>query len=259
MSETAIETNEIKSKMHFRGKIMKTSLAGALVDIGKEKPAFLHIARIATDDQTSIKKVNTVLKEGQEIDVWVKRVTNDRIELTMFKPLDYEWRDLQPDTVVKGKVVKFETFGAFIEIGAERPGLLHVSEMAHEFVKKPQDLLQEGQEIEAKIIAVDRKKKQIKLSMKALLPEPEKVVFEPAPEPKPAKKDAPKVKKKEHVEPPEPEEVEPTAMELALRMAMDKAKKKETKEELPIKKPKSISKEQQDILSRTLEHKVQTK
>jgi small subunit ribosomal protein S1 len=259
MAEESIENKEIKIKMHFRGKVLKTSLAGALVDISMGKPAFLHIARIANDEKSTIKKVNTVLKEGQEIDVWVKRVTKDRVELTMYKPLDFEWRDLQSDMVVKGKVVKFEAFGAFIDIGAERPGLLHVSEMAHEFVKRPQDVIKEGEEIEAKIIAVDRKKKQIKLSMKALVPEPEKEIPQPKLETKPSKKSSPKDKKKEEEVSSEAEDAIPTAMELALRNAMDKAKNKVPKEEVHGKKTKELSHEQQEILARTLEQKALTK
>ncbi len=259
MAESETDKNELKPKTYLRGKVLKTRLAGALVDIGREKPAFLHIARITTDENAPIKIVNTVLKEGQEIDVWIKRITSDRIELTMYKPLDYEWRDLQPEMIVKGKVVKFESFGAFIDIGAERPALLHVSEMAHEFVKRPQDLIKEGEEVEAQIIAVDRKKKQIKLSIKALTPEPERETVKPEPEPRRPKKSTSKEKKKNVEEVSEPVEVEPTAMELAIRSAMDKAKSKETKDDIRTKKPKSISQEQQDILSRTLEQKVQTK
>lgn len=259
MAETEMTNNELKPKMQLRGKVLKTSLAGALVDIGRDKPALLHIARIIAEEKGPTRKIDTVLKEGQELDVWVKRVTSDRVELTMFKPLDFEWRDLEPEMVVKGKVVKFETFGAFVEIGAERPGLLHVSEMAHAFVKRPQDLIKEGEEVEVKILAVDRKKKQIKLSMKALAPEPELVIEKPVAEPKPSKKAPHKKSKKEESLVSESEEAVPTAMELALRNAMDKASNKEGKEESRSKKTKSLSKEQQEILARTLEQKVQTK
>jgi len=147
--------------------VLKTSLAGALVDIGLEKPAFLHISRIPSADKQA-KNVEDLLKVGQEIDVWVKRVTRDRVELTMFQPLEYEWSDLKSDMIVKGKVVKLEKFGAFVEIGAERPGLVHVSEISREYVKTPADKLKEGDEVEAQVLDVDRRKKQIKLSIKAL-------------------------------------------------------------------------------------------
>src|SRR5659263_591143 len=96
----------------------------------------------------------------------------------MVKPLDLEWRDIKKGMTIKGKVVRLEKFGAFVEIGAERPGLVHISEMAHGYVKQPGDVVKEGDEIEAKVIEVNRRKKQIKLSMKALRPEPEVVVVE---------------------------------------------------------------------------------
>ena len=59
----------------------------------------------------------------------------------MIKPLDLEWREIKTGLVVKGTVVRLETFGAFVEIGAERPGLIHISEMAHGYVRTPADVL----------------------------------------------------------------------------------------------------------------------
>lgn len=255
--ETADTKNEIKVKMHFTGKVIKTSLAGALVDIGSGKPAYLHVARIAVSSGQQIKNVDDVLKEGQEIDVWVKRVVTDRVELTMFKPLELEWRDLKPGMVVKGKVVKIEKFGAFVEIGAERPALVHVSEMAHEFVKQPTDKVKEGDEIEAQILDVDRKKKQIKLSMKALqteLPEEEKIsVEQPS---RSGKRSSRKGKSHEVEEVQEEQEPEQTAMEIALRHAMNRSKKeKDAERDDRVKKIKGLSKVHEDIFSRTLEQK----
>ena len=92
----------------------------------------------------------------------------------MIKPLDLEWRDIKKGMTVKGQVVRLEKFGAFVEIGAERPGLIHISEMAHGYVRQPSDVVKEGDEVEAQVIDVNRKKKQIKLSLKALQPEPVK-------------------------------------------------------------------------------------
>src|SRR5512140_373650 len=89
----------------------------------------------------------------------------------MIKPLAYEWKDLEPETIVKGKVVRLESYGAFVDIGAERPGMIHISELARGYVKAASDVVKEGDEVEAKIINVDRKKRQIRLSMKALQPE----------------------------------------------------------------------------------------
>lgn len=73
--------------------------------------------------------------------------------------------------VVKGKVVRIETYGAFVDIGAERPGLVSVSELTRGYVKTPNEVVKEGDEVEAKVLDVDRRKRQIRLSMKAILPE----------------------------------------------------------------------------------------
>lgn len=249
------ETSEIKPKMHFKGKVILTSLAGAKVDIGIGKPALIHVSQIETPDNKPIKKVDEVLTPGKEIDVWVKRVRDERIELTMFKPLDLEWRDIKKDMVVKGKVVRLEKFGAFVEIGAERPGLLHVSELSHGFVRTPSDLLKEGDEVEVQIIDMDRKKKQIKLSMKAL--QPEVIKEEPVVEKTKPRKPGKKGKQSEVPEEAEtPAVPEPTVMELAYRQAMDKAKTRGDSGR--VKKGKNASREQEEILSRTLENKVQT-
>ena len=65
--------------------------------------------------------------------------------------------------------MKLKKFGAFIDIGAERDGLVHVSEMAHDFVKSPTDVVKVGEDVEVKIIGVNRKEGKIDLSLKALM------------------------------------------------------------------------------------------
>ena len=150
----------LEPKTKLSGKVLKTTLAGALVDVGQSIPGVIHISQLSKD---AINKVDDVVKEGQMVDVWVRRVKKDRIELTMIQPLGLDWKEIEPDMIVKGKVVRLETYGAFVEIGAERPGMIHVSELAHGYVKTPSEIVKEGDEIEAKVLEVDRKKKQIKL------------------------------------------------------------------------------------------------
>ena len=138
MSVVADSNRTIEPKMHFTGKVIKTRLAGAVIDIGVGKPAVLHISQVVAPEGAQIKRIEDVLKEGEEIEVWVKKVARkddeERIELTMLRPLDLEWREIKVGNNVKGKVVRLEKFGAFVEIGAERPGLVHISEMAHGYV-----------------------------------------------------------------------------------------------------------------------------
>lgn len=272
--ETSVnQSTELNVKAHFSGKVVKTSLAGALVDIGTGTPAYLHVSQIVTEQPDQpIKKVDDVLKVGQEVDVWVKKVREGRVELTMQKPLDLDWKDIKAEQVVKGKVVRLEKFGVFVEIGAERPGLIHISELAHGYVKTTGDVVKEGDEVEAMVLDVNKKKKQIKLSLKALQSPPEKeeapVQLDDFSEKKkdtrrPARKPGREGKSRREASyeadlaafEAENSEPDPTYMEIVLRAAMEKANTSKSRAE-KFRKAKSTSAEQDDILSRTLEHKV---
>jgi ribosomal protein S1 len=240
----------LEPKTKLSGKVLKTTLAGALVDIGLNLPGVIHISQLSTN---AVNKVEDVVKEGQIVDVWVRRVKKDRIELTMVQPLALEWKEIEPGMVVKGKVVRLESYGAFVDIGAERPGMVHVSELAHGFVKTPSEIVKEGDEIEAKVIDVDRKKKQIKLSMKALEPEIEE--FKPAR--KENKKGGKHSKKEvEQAEPAEQKEAELTAFQIAWQQAMEKV---DEGKGVKMRRVKSgLTREQEDLLDRTLEKRLPT-
>jgi small subunit ribosomal protein S1 len=237
---------ELQRKMKFTGTVIKTTLAGAVVDIGLSTPGVIHISQL---QEQPTNRVEDVVHPGQTVDVWVKRVDpkKNRIELTMIKPLDMEWRDLTKGMVVKGKVTRLEKFGVFVDVGAERPGLVHISEMTHEYIKTPGDVVKEGDEIEVKVLDVNRRKKQIKLSMKALEEKPL-----PAPKPSQPRKEH----EKEPVEEGEKEEPVPTAMEMAMREAMERTKSNEIAQKTTVKRKPTAEDEMDKILSRTLENKV---
>ena len=245
---------DLKPKMRFVGKIIKTTLAGAIVDIGIEIPGVVHISQLQKDP---VKRVDEVVQNGQEVEVWVRRVypKKQRIELTLIKPLDLEWRELEKEMVIKGKVIRLEKFGAFVDIGAERPGLVHISELTHDYIRTVGEFVKEGDEVEVKVLDVNRQKKQIKLSMKALEQKPEKVAQVIQTKLEKKEKSTREAKGPEAAQA-EVEEPVPTAMEMALRQAMDRVKEPETS--IP-KKRKSNSNELEDILKRTLKHKVATK
>jgi small subunit ribosomal protein S1 len=245
-------TTTLEPKTKLSGKVLKTTLAGALVDVGQSIPGVIHISQLSNDP---VNKVEDVVKEGQTIDVWVRRVKKDRIELTMIEPLALEWKEIEPDMIVKGKVVRLEAYGAFVDIGAERPGMVHVSELAHGYVKTPNEIVKEGDEVEAKVLDVNRKKKQIKLSMKALEPEIEE--FKPAK--KEIKKPGKRGPKKETVEvtqQDEEKEAELTVMQIAWQEALNKANAERA---YKVKRAKSnVSQEQEDILERTMKKRLPT-
>lgn len=193
--------NDLEPKMKVAGKVLKTSLAGAVVDVGVGVPGVIHISKISKD---AVTRVSDVLKVGQEVEVWIQRADPEKkkIELTMLEPLGMDWREIRTDMELVGIVTRIEKYGVFVDIEAERPGLVHISEMAHGFVRTPTDIVQKGDEVNVKVLKVNRRKKQIKLSMKAL-EEPPQESFE--------------------IEEDEDEKMEeiPTAFEFAYRKAMD--------------------------------------
>ena len=245
-------TTALEPKTKLSGKVLKTTLAGALVDVGQTIPGVIHISQLSNEP---INKVEDVVQEGQTIDVWVRRVKKDRIELTMIEPLALEWKEIEPDMIVKGKVVRLEAYGAFVDIGAERPGMVHVSELAHGYVKTPNEIVKEGNEVEAKVLDVNRKKKQIKLSMKALEPEIEE--FKPAKkEIKKSGRHAPKKETVEDTQQQEAKEAELTVMQIAWQEALNKANEERA---YKVKRAKSnVSQEQEDLLERTMKKRLPT-
>lgn len=233
MTNAEITTEEIKRKMHLKGKVVKTTLAGVIVDIGLDRYGVVHIANMAADP---VKRVEDVVQIGDEVDVWVRKVkkSDKLIDMTMIEPLALEWREIKKGMVLTGQVVRLEKFGAFIEVGAERPGLAHISELTHDYIRKPEDAVNVGDEVEVKVIDFNRRKKQIKLSMKAMQEIPVDEVDEEI--------DAGPVL---------------TAMEIAYRRALEGQDGEAAQEDAKDKSKKSS--EQDDIISRTLEKKSKTK
>lgn len=250
VSEIA-DLNNLKRKMHFTGTVVKTTLAGAVVDIGLPVPGVVHISQLSAEP---VNRVEDKVKEGQTVEVWIRRVfpKKNRIELTMVEPLGLEWREIEKDMVLKGKVVRIEKFGVFVDIGAERPGLVHISEITHDYIKTPNDVVKEGDEVEVKVLNVNRQKKQIKLSMKALEEPPVKVVKVKEEKPTRQGKEAPKAAPADE-EPKEPPV--PTAMEIAFREAMERSNEREDETALKNKKGATNQDEMEKILSRTLENR----
>jgi ribosomal protein S1 len=222
---------ELGIGMSVRGKIKRIELYGAFVDIGVGQDGLLHISQLG---KPNVRNVEDVVKEGDEVTVFVLKVEPDsgRIALSLVKPPATSWEDLEKDKVVSGTVVRLEKFGVFVDIGAERPGMIHVSELATGFVNSPSDVVSVGDEVRAKIISVNRKKKRIDLSLKAL----EEVVEVPRTE--------------------EDDERVPTAMELALRRAMEGGGAADTDESRDKRKKQKRSNEMDDVISRTLKNHV---
>jgi len=250
----------IEPKTKLSGKVLKTTLAGALVDVGLDVPGVIHISQLRKEP---VNKVEDVVREGETVEVWVRRVKKDRVELTMIEPLGLEWREIQPDMIVKGKVVRLESYGAFVDIGAERPGLVHVSELTRGYVKTPNEVVKEGDEVEAKVLDVDRRKRQIRLSMKALIPEtieeekPQKEERKPRAANPGGKRRGKKQEEAVAMEVEASAEPEQTAMQIAWVQAQERAKSRRQQQKGK-RATKASSQESEDIFTRTLEKRLPT-
>ncbi len=244
--------NALQPKARLTGKVIKTTIAGAVLDIGQKIPGVVHISQLSKD---AVNRVEDVVHLGQVVDVWVRRVREDRVELTMVQPLGLEWKEIEPDMLVKGKVVRLEPYGAFVEIGAERPGMVHVSEISHDYIKNPSEVLKEGDEIEAKVLDIDRRKRQIRLSIKATLPKPEEVLAEVNKSETPKNKPKRGSKKEETAAEPESREPELTSFQLAFQIAQQRAEKKSSPGRSKTNKS-NISKDSEDIFDRTLKNRI---
>ena len=163
------------------GTIKRTSEFGAFIDIGGGRDGLVHVSELST---RRVAKVTDVLKEGQQATFWIKELDRERnrISLTMIKPGTKTVRTMQKGDIITGVVTRIMAYGAFVDIGIGRDALLHVREMGERFVPKPEDVVKVGEEIEARIIEIERRRARVDLSVKGLRPEPEPEVQEPTPE-----------------------------------------------------------------------------
>ena len=163
-AETSISLGEITQGQKLEGTVSKVTLSGAIVDVGAPVRGLLHISDLG---EKRVTRTSDVLSEGQQVTAWVKRVdlTGGRLSLTMVEPPKYTWSNLEPGMKVEGKVVRLERFGAFVDIGAETDGLIHVSEMGTGRVSQPSDVVSEGDQVSVWVKDVDRKSRRISLTL----------------------------------------------------------------------------------------------
>ena len=177
----------------YTGAVKSLTSYGAFVDLGGVD-GMVHISEMSW---SRIKHPSEVMNVGDVVTVFIKALDAEKkkISLGYRKAEDNPWEIFKAqypiDSVVTAKVVGMTAFGAFAQIIPGVDGLIHISQIANHRVEKPQDELQIGQEVEAKITAVDYERKRISLSIRALLPEEAPVVEEaPAVEETPAEETA---------------------------------------------------------------------
>ncbi|CAG0977193.1 polyribonucleotide nucleotidyltransferase [Phycisphaerales bacterium] len=155
----------------IEGKVRNLANYGAFVEIEPGIDGLLHIS-----DMSWTKKVthpNEVLKKGDTVKCVVLEVERDkqRISLGIKQLTEDPWltaipEHYKPGMVVRGKVTKITNFGVFVELENDLEGLLHISELADHKVENPQDVVKPGDEIDVKILRVDRQDRKIGLSLK---------------------------------------------------------------------------------------------
>ncbi len=163
------------------GKVERATNFGAFVSVN----GFDCLAHISDLSWTSVKNVTDVLELGKRYEFKVLKVDREGKKVSIgYKQLQPQPWDLAAEKyaegdVVHGKVVRIVPFGAFVELEKGVDGLVHVSQITHEWLENPTDALKIGEEVDAKILAFNPEERKITLSIKALQPRPEQ---EPRPE-----------------------------------------------------------------------------
>lgn len=152
----------------YKGTVKQLNDYGAFVDIGGVD-GLLHISEISWKP---IKHPSEELKVGQEITVKVLSFDKEakKISLGYRKAEDNPWLNVkyQVGDVVEAEVVSMKPFGAFVALDNGLEGLVHISNITHIRIAKPQDVLELGQVVKAKVVEVDLDKKRIELSIREL-------------------------------------------------------------------------------------------
>src|SRR6266699_4603084 len=163
------ERYQVGSRVH--GRVRNLTDFGAFIEIEDGVDGLVHVSDISWSRR--IKHPGEVLKKGQQVDAKITGIDaeNRRMSLSI--------KDLEPNSwdnfvashkagdVVKGKIARFASFGAFVELGDNLEGLCHISELSDERIAKPEDAAEIGKEMEFRILRIDSENKKIGLSARA--------------------------------------------------------------------------------------------
>jgi len=167
-----------------KGRVAGISNFGAFVDLGGAD-GLIHISELSWEPVKSPDEIVTV---GTEIDVFVLRVDRENLKIALsLRRLQPEpWDEIETKfsvgQTVTGTVTKLANFGAFARIDRGIEGLIHISELAHQVIKHPRDVVNEGDELELKIIRIEPERRRLGLSLKQTSDSPEEVVVAEEPE-----------------------------------------------------------------------------
>ena len=161
------------------GAVTRLTDFGAFVELEPGLEGLIHISEMSWDRK--VRHPGDLLRQGDRVDAVVLSVKPptasdaSRISLGLKQTLADPWlevkRKFPVGSQIEGPVTKLMNFGAFVEIAPGADGLVHVSEIvADRRINHPRDVLREGQRVKALVLAIDSEKRQIKLSMKQLIP-----------------------------------------------------------------------------------------
>ena len=194
---------EVFSNLHegdiIEGTVQRLTDFGAFVDVGGVD-GLIHISEMSWN---RIKHPQEVVSPGETVEVQILNLDEEKnrialgLKQTTKRPWDEFISSVEVGDTVTGRVVNLLDFGAFVRLDSGVDGLLHVSQISRDHIEKPADVLNIGDEVTVKVTDIDEENKKISLSVKALLPEPEKKEEKPR-----VKKERPKrVVKEEVIEP----------------------------------------------------------
>ena len=163
--------SSIEVGKHYTGTVKSMTSYGVFVDIGGVD-GMVHISELSW---SRIKTPSEVCKVGDTLDVYVISFDPEKHKISLgvkdhnVEPWQVFMDKYSVGDVASVRIVKLMTFGAFAEVVPGVDGLIHISQIADRRIDKPEDVLSEGQIVDAKITAVDEEKKKISLSIRALL------------------------------------------------------------------------------------------
>ena len=150
------------------GVITKLMDFGAFCDLGGVE-GLIHVSKVSWNH---VKHPSEVLEVGQNVSVVVEKIGDaGRISLSHRDTMEHPWKkvdeEFRVDEVVKGTVTRVADFGAFVRVGMGIEGLVHISELAHHRVSRVSNVVNEGDEIQVKILSIDPESQKMGLSLKA--------------------------------------------------------------------------------------------
>jgi small subunit ribosomal protein S1 len=158
-----------------RGKVTRVTDFGAFVELEPGIEGMIHLSEMSWAKK--VRKPGDMVKPGDVVEVMILGVNaaERRMSLGLKQTLGDPWADASEKfavgSQVEGPVTSFTKFGAFVQLAEGIEGMIHVSEIsAEKRIERPQDVLRAGQVVKAKVLDVDKEKRQIKLSMKQLVP-----------------------------------------------------------------------------------------